>query len=366
MADEKDFPMSVWFEKIFGFEEFFLSVEENLKVIEFPDHIELKSKINNKTYNAGIFQIRTSSRDSFKLTKRDKQGTLNIIKGHGEQSKHFELIDILAMQSLSKWNGATYLVASNFNCLEFENSYQNARVGVAEYYQDTTQGPYAALACCPSAVYRNYFIKHHDNEVGQINIELNLLEKTPIKVKHGYAQISNDNDLPPFDWDDPNIWQVGLHSNCEVVLNRGPNSTFSIAPEGQIANHVYASAFNFYNDVKFTDHTKEIGKKLLIAEYRAAILAAWENSIKFSEFCGSNKLALTLLGGGAFNNPRDIICEAISENVELIKESGLDVFITCFNEDDFKEIEEFIIKEVKKTNGKVIDTNDDRSCGDLI
>lgn len=370
MSEEKVFPMNTWFETIFGFEEFSFFVKERIEVIEFSDHVELKSKINKKVYNAGNFQIKSSARGSYKLPKKDKQGSLNIIKGYGRQSKHFELVDILAIQSLPKWNGATYLVASNFNCLEFTSPYENASVGVNEYYEDVTQGPYAALACCPAVVYRNYFIKHQD-EIGQLNIEINLLDKTPINVKHGYAMINNDEDfkekITEFNWDDPNIWQIGIHSNCEVVLNRGnTESTFSIAPRNQIANHIYASAFSFYDYVKYTDLTVSIAKKLLIAEYRAAILATWENSINFSNLAGSNKLLLTLLGGGVFNNPYNIICEAINENVELIKESGLEVYISCFGEDDFIEIEQFIMKDVHITNGKVIDTNNDQNCRDLI
>lgn len=139
-----------------------------------------------------------------------------------------------------------------------------------------------------------------------------------------------------------------------------------MAPKNQIANHVYASSFNFYGDVKLTNLTKEIVKKLLIAEYRAAILAGWENSSNFADYEGSNKLSLTLLGGGVFDNPYDIMCDAINENIELIKESGLDVYITCFNEEDFNEIEMFMMNSVNKTNGKVIDTNDEKSCQDLV
>lgn len=369
MYEEKTFPKKEWFETIFGFKELANTVEEKFDVIESEDHVKLKSKINNKTYNAGKFQIKSSSRDKYKLIKKERQGTLNIIKGYGEHTKHFELIDILSMQSLPKWNGATYLVASNFNCLEFTNSNQKAADGVTNYYEDNTQGPYAALACGPSAVYRNYFIKHNDN-VSQLNKEINLLEKTPINVKHGYAIINNDKYLKKnnsnFDWDDPEIWQVGIHSNCEVVMKRGQNSTFSMAPKNQIANHVYASALNFNRNVKSTYFTKEIAKKLLVAEYRAAILAAWENSSKFANLAGSNKLSLTLLGGGVFQNPYEIICEAIMENIDLIMESGLDVYITCFKEDDFYEIEGFLSDYVYGTDGRIIDTNDDLDCKDLI
>lgn len=356
------FSKKKWFEAIFGFEENARYMKQCIEIIEYDDHVELKSKINSKTYNAGMFHIRSSSRNCYKLAKKDKQGTLNIIKGYGQYSKHFELVDILSMQSLSKWNGATYLIASNFNCLEFTNSNQTAADGVTNYYEYDTQGSNAALSCCPALVYRNYF--------KNIYKEINLLEKTPIWVLHGFATIPNDKYLmksnSTFNWDNPNVWQVGVHSNCEVVITRGNDSSYREATKNQIANHVYASAFNFRRNVKLTYLTKEIAKKLLTAEYRAAILSAWENSIKYAGLEGSNKLSLTLLGGGVFGNPYKIICDAIRDNIELIVESGLDVYITCFREDDFLEIEEFIINDVYGTNGRVIDTNDDMDCKDLI
>ena len=42
---------------------------------------------------------------------------------------------------------------------------------------DKTQGPYAAIACGPSVVYRNYFVPHN-GEIGQLNSEINLLDET--------------------------------------------------------------------------------------------------------------------------------------------------------------------------------------------
>lgn len=374
----KVFSMKTWFEELFGFEESVKSVYENFEIVEFPDHVDLKSKVNNKVYNAGNFQIRSSDRSTYDLHKKDRKGTLNIIKGNGQRSKHFELVDILTMQSLPKWNGATYLAASNFNCLEFVSSYQSAKDGVTNYYADVTQGPYAALACGPAIVYRNYFYKH-DDVIGQIDKDVDLLCKTPIIVKRGYAQIKDDTDfkkmknesgktinLSEYDWSNPQIWQVGVHRNCEVVMTRGLGRTFSTVPPNQIAHHVYAAAFNFFGDVVETKFTQKITQDLLKAEYRATILAAWENSQLYPDLPGSNKLSLTLLGGGVFNNPYDLICDAISTNVDLIEESGLDVYVTCFNQDTFNEVKDYLLVDVESTNGKVYDTNDDESCKDLI
>lgn len=387
----ENFQPQNWFEQLFGFNESVDAVMTNMdvnyvnefdKTVIKPPPLKsiLKSKVNQRTFNAGNFQIRSSDKSTFYLTKSCNKGRFHIIQGHGSNSKHYELIDILSMQSIPEFNGATYLAASNFNCLEYLSCAQTASSGVTGYYGDITQGPYTALACGPSIVFRNYFIKHHDT-IGQINKEINLLEKTPIPVVHGYAIIRNEDDIkaPPKKrkffqkkskisdfWGDPKIWQVGVHRNCEVTMTRGPEGTFCFAPPGQFAHHVYAAAFNFASDVIETKMTVEISKEMLTAEYRAAILAAWENSILYPDRKGSKKLSLTLLGGGVFANPFDVICGAIEANIKLIKKSGLDVYLTCFNDETFGQVINYLKKSVDETNGKIFDTNDDESCAQLL
>lgn len=395
--ESESFAPKDWFNVIFGFRETEESVSKNFEVVEKKDYVELKSKENGRTFNAGNFQIRTSERETYHLSESRGGGKLHIIHGHGKGTKNFKLIDVLSIQSIPEWDGATFLAASNFNCLEFVSCHQDARIGVTCYYADPTQGPYAAIACGPAAVYRNYFYKH-DGVVGQISSEINLLNETPIPVEHGYAKIPNAESLqkPPekrpnrfvsffknlfvkktenddqkptentFDWSDPKIWKVGVHRNCEVTMTRGPDRTFCVSPAGLISHHVYAAAFNFVSDVVKNELTIGISRELLKAEYRATVLAAWENSILFPDRRGSKKLNLTLLGGGVFANPYEIICEAILANVELIKESGLDVYITCFDDRTFDKIFEKIGPAVDETNGKIFDANDDEACKELI
>lgn len=395
MATNEAFAPRDWFNSVYGFKETVDLVKQNFEVVEQNGYVELTSKVNQRKFNAGNFQVKSSDRSSYQLSESPGGGKLHIIHGHGKASKCYQLVDVLSMQSIPEWDGATYLAASNFNCLEFVSSLQDAASGVTNYYADPTQGPYAALACCSAAVYRNYFVPHNGN-IGQISSEINLLSRTPISVVHGYAQIpskrksevsrtrslgqkfkdffgfkkkeagSEEGDKMKIFWGDPNIWQVGIHKNCEVTLTRGPNGTFCMAPKGRIAHHVYAAAFNFATDVVLNDSTIEIAKELLKAEYRATIFSAWENSIQYNDKRGSKKLSLTLLGGGVFRNPLEVICNAILANLDLIVESGLDVYITCFDDRTFASIEGLVRPAVERTNGKVYDTNDEESCKELI
>lgn len=384
-----------WFKKLFGFEESVESVIQHITSKKEGDNYILTSDLNNLSYNAGDFQIRYISSFSENPERRPIRngGTLNILVGDGYQTLDIEQIDALSMQSQPENDGATYLIASNFNCLEFTSSMQTASNGVTKYVNDLTQGPYSALACPQCAVLRNYFVEFQDKdgkkEVGQINSQINLLSKTPITVHNGYAIISEEDaeklSKSDFNWADENNYAVGVHSNCEVIMTRAGGGCFKLIEKVDvntydekeqkklitekeevekksfeeidqneekvttatdyndndripkpldddvkrpiITNHVYAAALNFGGDVDKTDFTIEIASNILKAEYKAAVLAAWENSVKMESEgrAAARVLFLTLLGGGVFGNPFEIIAESIVSCKDLIVESGLDV-----------------------------------------
>ena len=360
MSSSQEFPPDKWFEVLFGFKEVPRDVAKHFQLQEFPDHVQITSKDNNKSYNAGNFQIRSctsfSIGDGEGQLKKRGNGTLNLIHGYGFDSEKFELIDVLSSQSLPQWNGATFQAASNFNCLEFVSSSQTASSGITNYFYDTTQGPYCAIGAGPAILYRNYFIKHH-GKVGQLEKEINLLERTPLKIKGGYPLIHDPKELESldFDWDNLDNWPVGVHRNCEVTMTRGDRG-FKLAPPNQIVHHVYAAAFNFYGSVRQCDFTINLSRKLLAAEYRATILAAWENSQLFPGLPGSNVCILTQLGGGVFGNPKEIICEAIESCMDIIVDSGLTVYVCCFSDSSFKDVNSILGKYVKETGGTILET----------
>jgi hypothetical protein len=93
---------------------------------------------------------------------------------------------------------------------------------------------------------------------------------------------------------------------------------------------------------------------MLIAEYRATVLAAWELSQKYPGRQGSNKLVLTFLGGGVFANPRAMICEAIISSKDVIVQSGLEVYILCWNRSEFEESMSFLGGLLEETHDAVI------------
>lgn len=352
VAREK-FPPIRWFQKLFGFEETTKLVYKNLEVIERGEDTFLVSKVNSQKYHCGNFAIRDLQ--SFGTPTKFANGRLNIIHGYGHEGKT-ELVNVLQSQALPQFNGATFQVASNFNCLEFVSPNQTAGDGVTHYVFDNTQGPNASLATGPSLVYRNYFVKHGDGYQGQIQREINLLKDTPLGkfVKHGYP-IIGPSDLLKCDPHTMHRARIGVHRKCQVTTTQFGRELCRVQ-DGQFVNQIFTAALNFGGTVTPNSVTLAAAKELLIAQYKATILAAWENSQMCSGLPGSNKLVLTLLGGGVFNNPMPTICDAIVRCQELIVKTGLDVHVVCFSDDTFNEVYPQLKETVHSTKGTVINT----------
>ncbi|OHT03305.1 hypothetical protein TRFO_29349 [Tritrichomonas foetus] len=365
-----------WFQHHFGFQESVESVYSNLKVEDFDDHSEIVSSVNGRRINCGKFEIKHIS--SFPNFEKRGNGSLNIIHGYGRYSSKIELVDVLRQENCSFFDGATFLAASNFNCLEFPHAGCNAAHGINNYGCDLTQGPTMSAAAIGACVYRNYFVKHpkskayfdeeiRKNEkndetnflVGQIEGEINLLADTAIKTRHGKAILDSDELINEaykgFDFKNEDLYSVGVHSNCEVTTNRHDAFVLKDAEPGKIVHQVFAASFSLGSYVRKHPKTYEILRCLLVSEYKATILAAWENSIRFPGREGSNKCVLCLLGSGSFSNPIDFVAETIKECTDLIESSGLEVYVVCFADDIFKKVYPVLKNSVEQTHGKIID-----------
>ncbi|OHT12634.1 hypothetical protein TRFO_17450 [Tritrichomonas foetus] len=352
------FPPATWFEQLFGFKESPQSVQAHLTCSLEGENVLLTSDVNHATYNAGNFQIRDVP--SFNNLTVRGGGKLNIVVGNGRRTTNLSKVDALSMQSLPENDGASYQAASNFNCLEFVNPQQTALDGVTNYVYDLTQGPYVALACPQSIIVRNYFYEHPDGKIGQLEKEIELLEKTPIHVEHGYA-IIDDQDVKKlsesnFDWSNLSNYKVGVHKNCQVLMTR-QGQAFTRTQDNIVSTHIYAAAFNFYGLVRKNDFTLGVSRHLLTAEYKAAILSAWENSFEMEKQGrkGAKKLYLTLIGGGVFDNPKEMIAEVIASCEKEIIDSGLEVYVVAFDQNAYQSIKSQLEPIVQKTGGQIVE-----------
>eukprot|EP01107_Rhizomastix_libera_P017925 TRINITY_DN8853_c0_g1_i1.p1 TRINITY_DN8853_c0_g1~~TRINITY_DN8853_c0_g1_i1.p1 ORF type:complete len:379 (+),score=63.96 TRINITY_DN8853_c0_g1_i1:19-1155(+) len=366
ITNENSFSGPEWFKVLFGFPESINDgpdanlelIEKNLTASQDADTqlVTLKSSVNGKEYGVGKFSMKSLGDYERSPPAHIGGGKLNIIVGNG---KIGPLTDVLRSHNASLHSGSSFQLASNYNGLEYTSRYGSACRGVCGYYMDTTQGPYGALAAAPAAVWRNYFLPHH-GLIGQTKKEINFLERTPIRVEHGYALIDHDQSKTledsGFDWNNPDNYQVGVHEHVQVVLNRGTGRffPFSLSPENQYANQIYCAAFNMAQDVYPTRFSENLAQTILKHQYKATIYAAWEMSIRYPDLPGSKKLFLTHVGGGVFHNDPDWIANAISECEELISDSGLEVFDVHFNSTVFQRYFAVLEETVKRTGGEVI------------
>ncbi|KAK8878307.1 hypothetical protein M9Y10_005072 [Tritrichomonas musculus] len=401
----KTFSAEDWFEHYMGFAESYDSVTNNLYVEELKDHSELINKVTNKRYNCGRFLLRDISSYEYLFSKNESfrnNGHLNIIRGNGSRSSRFDLIDVLQHQNVDEFEGSTFLACSNFNCLEFPHANCNAKHGISNYAVDMTQGPILQTATLPCTIYRNYFVKHkkiqsitndikYDESIanyfidinsdsnvyyqsneqvdntyvyqGQVDYELNLLERTPIPVRHGKAVLDRDNQnitnnklFKNFDFTNENAYLIGVHQNCQVTTNREYNWTYiDTLDQNKIVHQVFASTLSLGGYATKNEENIKIMNNILINEYKLTILAAWENSLQYPNHPGSNKCVLSLLGSGSFSNPIPAVASAIIANKDLIIKSGLDVYIICFIDDIFNKVDEVVHGVVLETGGKIID-----------
>lgn len=347
-----------WFEKVFGFPESVPNVYKYIKTEETSEGVVLISTAFTppKKMNSGIFEQKSIS--NFDLVTRG-YGKFFILSGGA--SKYPSKVQVTQAQSLPENNGATFQAASNFNCLEFCSMHQTASEGITGYIYDRTQGPYCAIAASASILYRNYFVKIGNGEVGQIRTNLNLLSDTPFDIYHGYPNVRSEGAREKseiyknFDWNNLDNYRMGVHSNCQVLLTQDMLGNLVLASGDQIVHHVYCAALDFSGSVPHNLLYDTIGKAILRASYKISILSAWENSVKYPDLAGSKKLYLTLLGGGVFGNPHEWICDAVLENEQLIVESGLEVYLIFYNGFSGKNTSEGkLLAMSKRTGGNIV------------
>lgn len=305
------FDRNSWFDIAFGFKESEANVKNNIEI--FPETHSMLIKPKSVIRKFGEFKIKSLS-DYPEPSLFP--GSFKIVIGNGRRTKHIEKIDSKLMQfDNKKYNGSTFQVASNFNCLEFMTPFQKRSEGITNYAFDPTQGPNCCLACPYSILWRNYFME-----------PVNLLDETDICVDppgSGYPLI-NSSHRCEYNFDKLKF-KVGVQYGCEVFN------------EDIFVNHVFCASLSFGQGVQPSELNYALNFELLKVEYRLTILAAMESN--------SNYLILTLLGAGVFKAPINDIIRAIEYNMDLILNSGLKVKLIIF---DGNRISDSLIKRLSK------------------
>ena len=319
----------MWFEKLTGFKERSPDyVRQNLEV----DGSQLKSKVNGKSYQFGFLNIPTLA------SLRERAPSFESFSG---KIKISEVVGDVQKMHLDPANkNALFQAASQFNLLEMVGPNVTPEEGVGIYAFDRTQGPACAIACGAGTIYRNYLVDVNGKSGQSARNQIDCLEEIGKalgnekqdlwEMRNGYAlpkiegllKINKHlNELTKEERDDlKSKLRIGLQWNTEVTLSG----------DGQLVSQAYCSALPVrYSQIE-AHYWEPFGRLVLEALYEATFYAALINLEK----TGSNKVFLTLVGGGAFGNAFHWILESIEKAVEQFKDVALDVRMVSYGRKD--------------------------------
>jgi hypothetical protein len=288
-----------WFSKAFGFLESSNYSDDQTKIIKL---------FNGNTVNGidiGNFKLVNGHMAQTKNSSGGKV-TLSNISG-----------DVTDLHKDPNNDGATFQVASQFNCLEMSGPNVTPEDGITRYKDDHTQGPACAICTPAGLAYREYLYIFSDNstmvghlKMGQTKTDqidtserarriIKKLTGAEGKVTNGYLFYNGDElekingALEGLDMMELNYRRLirqsilsGLHSGMGVCID-GKRYKHHV-------NHVYCSGLPIsYSGV---DHTLWAGLSELFLE------AAYENTLINASLMAhaSSPCYLTLVGGGAF------------------------------------------------------------------
>lgn len=297
------------------------------------------------TFNCGNFE-QLSIGDLQQLAQEKprnqqaKAGTFSIIARRPNYADR-SVVDVATLQAMPENRDAVFQVASNFNCLEAVDANQNIEEQLlTSYIYDMTQGPFASISAAPGTILRRYFLFYDQAKTASMwgqsrqgQNRINLLSDVAEKIHvtpAGYVQFNN-NSVRPNNVDDYRRIKIGFHGGVQVTFGgmSDRNSHAIVADKNQLINQVFTAAINFASADNRPYRQQPMGQSwavnILNAAYEGTLLSAYVKN--------KNKVFLTLIGGGVFNNNMHLIVNAIARQGDFIRRSGLDVILVCYQMD---------------------------------
>ena len=326
-----------WFEKLFGFtEQNPEQVRNNLKL----ENGLICSVVNGQCYDPGVFKLASLSDLRKTAIAQDQKINLSELVG-----------DVKKLHGQIENKGAVFQAASQFNLLEMASPNAIPESGVGIYDYDHTQGPACAIACGAGTVYRNYYVDIN-GQIGQsADLQIDCLEDIEHFFKVGNSKLWNmkngyclanamgleqiKNKMAGLNRDEyeqlKGLLKVGIQHGAEVTAFPGSIKV----------TQVYCSGVPVaYSGISAKDW-EPFGKMILEATYEATFLAAIDNL----NVGKSNRLLLTLVGGGVFGNPDSWLYDAIMYNLKKFEGSGLDLIFVSYGSSNI--LVQKIIKDFK-------------------
>lgn len=245
--------------------------------------------------------------------------------------------DVTALHVDPENAGAVFQVASQFNLLEMTGPSVSPADGITGYEYDRTQGPACAIACGAGTIWRNYFTSL-SGDTGQCRRQIDTLsdmgralgnESGAIwQMKNGYVLPSEEAlaqlrgrilRMSAAERDAMRaLLRIGLQQDTEVTVSGA----------GTLVSQIYASALPVaYSNLPEWDW-EPFARLVLEASYEATLRIAAMNAQRGA----SDKLFLTLLGGGAFGNRMEWITDAIDYALRRVNDAGLDIAIVSYGQ----------------------------------
>lgn len=317
----------MWFEELTGFSE---SDPEQVRRNFILDGSRITSLANGRTMDCGKLEI--SSLGELQAAFRHADVPT------GEISVSEVVANVQHLLCDEDNRNAVFQVASQFNLLEMVSPGVTPEAGVGIYEEDLTQGPACAIACGAGTIFRNYFMdvcgKPGQSESRQVDCLSDLGAQLGNdggklwRMQNGYAlptregleavasrlQAADDAQLQAW----RRLLKVGCQWDTEVTL---PGT-------GHTVSQIYCSALPVRYTSMPDDLWSEFAQLVLDAAYEATFCAA---ALALAR-TGSNKLFLTLLGGGAFGNREKWILSALERSLSLFSDVPLSVSIVSFGD----------------------------------
>lgn len=315
----------MWFETLTGFaEESPDQVREHISIVGN----KLISSVNNQSFQWGSLEIPT-------LADLKKQADA-LPSAIGKLKVREKVGDVQQLHTLPENKHALFQAASQFNVLEMVSPSVTPEQGIGRYEYDRTQGPACAIACGAGTIYRNYFVEVN-GQIGQtannqidcldeIGKALGNTDQALWKMTNGYAfpsleglktinaHISNLSDAEREAL--KGKLKIGIQWDTEVTLHGN----------GQLVSQAYCSALPVAYSTIESHRWGPLARLILEATYEATLIAGQINFTK----TGSNRVFLTLVGGGAFGNDFYWIADAMEQAFLKMAHSGLDVQIVSY------------------------------------
>ena len=234
--------------------------------------------------------------------------------------------------------------ASQANALEMPNDNVTVDDGLGAYLDDKTQGPAVVITTLPS-------LYHRITNFGDFNALENLGVKAgegdgsaPV-VKNGYVQVGSSwgeiARLLTRHYDDIKVMTLSdapVTGSRRIVNNMAfydrisvPSNTSDVLTSNQVFS--WAIPSNCYGNMSM-----EQGGPLAYEAQYMAIKAAYESAVLFSELrrqetgVTRQKLALTMVGGGAFQVKREFVLNVMDYVLQKYCTFNLDVTLIMFDE----------------------------------